>query len=273
MLLELDGQSVYVNTGGEAHSAGAPVICFIHGAAMDHTVWTLFARYWAKRGFNAMAVDLPGHGLSTGDPLPRIEENAQLLQRLVDTHIPDSSVYWVGHSMGSLIALECARIVNRSKALVMMGTAFPMAVGSPLLDSARANQHMAIDIVSLFGHSYGSQLGGNPVAGIHAQTLAERLMEQVDDDGMYTDLNACHQYDQGEATAARINCPSYLILAELDRMTPPRAARSLIDNLPAVTVHSLSDCGHMMMTEQPEQTHRALLASIEAAAGPELAQA
>lgn len=273
MLLDVDGTSVYINDGGEPYRSGAPVIFFIHGAAMDHTVWTLFARYWAKKGFNAVAVDLPGHGLSSGEPLPSIGDNAVFLQRLIDTHMPDADVYWVGHSMGSLIALECARLIGRSKALVMMGTAFPMMVGDPLLDSARANQHMAIDIVSLFGHSYGSQLGGNPVAGIHAQTLAERLMEQMDDDVMFTDLNACHQYDQGLEAAGSVACPSYLILAELDRMTPPRAARPLIEHLPNVTVTTLDDCGHMMMSEQPEKTHRALLASVEAAMDAGAAQA
>ncbi len=167
--------------------------------------------------------------------------------------------------MGSLIALECAALVERSKALVMMGTAFPMKVGEPLLNSAKANEQMAIDIVSLFGHSFGSQLGGNPVAGIHTQTLAERLMEQAADDVMYTDLNACHTYDQGLDTAGRVNCAAFLILAELDRMTPPRAAQPLIDGLSGSHVIRLADCGHMMMTEKPEQTHLALLECIEAA--------
>lgn len=268
MIWETNDCSMYVYDGGESHVTGAATICFIHGAAMDHTVWTLFARYWAKNGFNVAAVDLPGHGLTNGRPFSTIDESASFLCEAFETYSPQGDIYWVGHSMGSLIALECARAVRRSKALVLMGTAYPMRVGEALLESARANEHMAIDIISLFGHSYGSQLGGNPVAGIHAQFLAERLMEQAEEDAMYLDLNACHTYDRGLESAAEVACSCYFILGELDRMTPAGAAKSLVRGLPSDTeVITLPGCGHMMMTEQPEQTHRALCHSIESAAG------
>jgi pimeloyl-ACP methyl ester carboxylesterase len=265
---QTDHGSIFVYDGGERYRSGAPTLCFIHGAAMDHTVWTLFARYWAKNGYNVAAIDLPGHGLSDGTPLTTIVESAGLVTALIEQHLPPGDVCWVGHSMGSLIALECAAIAKQTSALVMMGTAFPMAVGSALLDSAKANEHLAIDIVSLFGHSYGSQLGGNPVAGIHAQTLAERLMEQAAEHVMYTDLNACNTYERGLEAAAAVQCPASLILGELDRMTPMRAAEALKNALTDVTVTTLPDCGHMMMTEKPEQTHQALTRCLRSVALP-----
>ena len=42
---------------------------FVHGAGMDHSVWPLQARHFAYRGWNALAVDLPGHGRSGGELL------------------------------------------------------------------------------------------------------------------------------------------------------------------------------------------------------------
>lgn len=266
MIVELNGKQMYVYTGGENHLPGQPLICFIHGASMDHTVWTLFARYWAKRGYNIASIDLPGHGQSTVELPTTIEQSANIVCQLIETLATDNGVHWVGHSMGSLVALECARKANNSNGLVMLGTGYPMTVGKPLLDSALANDHMAIDIVSLFGHSFGSQLGGNPVAGVHAQTLAERLMEQAPDGVMYADMNACHIYDQGEQAAKAVRCPVGLILGELDMMTPTRAANSLIKNFDNPLVIRIADCGHMMMTEKPELTHRALRDCIEAAA-------
>jgi len=203
MIWQSETGKVAVYDGGEAHQEGAPVICFVHGAAMDHTVWTLFARYWAKRGFNVVAIDLPGHGGSEGKPFATIVDSSKFLVELIDNNLPSADVFWVGHSMGSLIALECAHLHERSKALVMMGTAFPMAVGDALLNSAKANEHLAIDIISLFGHR--------------------------------------------------------------DQMTPARAASGLIECIPGAQVFNLP-CGHMMMTEKPEQTHQCLLKCIETSA-------
>ena len=37
-------------------------------------VWVLQTRYFAFRGYSVLAVDLPGHGLSSGESLKTIEE-------------------------------------------------------------------------------------------------------------------------------------------------------------------------------------------------------
>ena len=262
MRVNVDGLSVFANTGGEPHTRGAPAIVFIHGAAMDHTAWTLLARYWAKAGYNVVSVDLPGHGFSDGQPLTTIEQNAEfVLQLLAQLELLDDVVF-AGHSMGSLIALECAAELKQTRVLAMLGTAIPMVVSKHLLDAAQANDHSSIDMISLYGHSYGGQIGGNPVAGIHAQNFAERVMEQATPGTMYTDLKACNEYKGGEATAKRVACKAGLILGELDSMTPAASARSLLDLLPNGEIISLPDCGHMMMTEKPEETHRALVELI-----------
>ena len=67
MKIKHDGHDVYIYTGGEEHKPERKSIVFIHGAGMNHTVWTLLARYWAKSGYNVAAIDLPAHGLTGGD--------------------------------------------------------------------------------------------------------------------------------------------------------------------------------------------------------------
>ena len=81
--------------------------CLIHGAGMDSTVWQLQTRYLAYRGFRAVAVDLPAHGHSEGDPLASIEAMADWVARFVEA-AGFESVHVVGHSMGTFIALELA---------------------------------------------------------------------------------------------------------------------------------------------------------------------
>ena len=263
MKIQCAGQEVYVYTGGELHQSGRDSIVFIHGSGMNHTVWTLMARYWAKAGYNVVALDLPGHGLSGGQALASIEQNAEFVSEVVSQLDLADSVHVVGHSMGSLVALETASLLPNVKRLAMLGTAVPMVVGDPLLDAARANDQSAIDMISLFGHSFGSQIGSNPVAGISAQLLAERILESANDGVLFTGLNACNEYKVGLDTAAKISCPVGLILGEQDQMTPRRNTIELLAAFPNAREICLPDCGHMMMSEKPEATHHALREVIE----------
>lgn len=253
--IELDNHVVFAATGREDLVRGLPTIIFIHGAGLDHTVWTLFNRYYAGSGFNSIAVDLPGRGRSGGVPLPSIEENARWLLDLIHALNLEQAAL-VGHSMGSLVALEAAyRAQATISRLVLLGAAVPMPVADPLLNAARANDHGAVDMIMLYSHAYVSQLGGNPVAGINILNSNMRLLERGLENVLYADLRACHEYANGIAAARGIGMPVHLILGAEDRMTPPQQATDLINALRQVQVEVLPDCGHMMLSEQPEAVH------------------
>ena len=105
MKITLNNQDVYCYTNSRDIDSDKPSIVFIHGSGMDHTVWTLAARHFARHGNNVIAVDLPGHGRSTGAPLESIPAMADWLVGVLDAlNIKTSAV--VGHSLGSLIALD-----------------------------------------------------------------------------------------------------------------------------------------------------------------------
>ena len=266
MKLKYDGCEVYIYTGGEDHKPQQDSLVFIHGAGMNHTVWTLLARYWAKAGYNVAAIDLPGHGLTSGDPAQTIEENAAFVCGVIDQLGLSDAINIAGHSMGSLVALESAARLESVKCLAMLGTTVPMVVGAPLLDAARENDHASVDMISLFGHSFGSQIGSNPVAGISAQLLAERILESSKDGVLFAALNACNEYKAGLQSAASVSCPVGLILGEFDQMTPRRGTADLLKAFPAAREICIPDCGHMMMSEKPEATHHALRQVIEGSA-------
>ncbi len=263
MKIKHDNRDVYIYTGGEDYKPGRESVVFVHGAGMNHTVWTLLARYWAKAGYNVAAIDLPGHGLSGGDPAKSIEQNAAFICGVINELKLSEKVNLVGHSMGSLVALEAATALQSIKSLAMLGTTVPMAVGAPLLDAAKKNDQTAVDMISLFGHSFGSQIGCNPVAGISAQRLAERILESAADGVLHAALNACNEYKNGLQAAAKITCPVGLILGEFDQMTPRRTAGTLLKTFPNAREICIPDCGHMMMSEKPEATHHALRKIIE----------
>lgn len=264
MELQLDGSAVYLNTGGVEWKDDQPTLCFIHGASLDHSVWVLFSRYFARRGYNVVTPDLPGHGKSAGQLLPDIESMGEWVDGLLAS-VAKTPVALCGHSMGSLVALHAASVTpERYSHLLMLGTSYPMAVGDALLNAARDNDQAAIDMVSIFGHAYSSRLGGNPVGGINVMHSATVLMAAAGPDVMYTGLNACNDYTGGDIAAKRISDSSIrptLVLGEEDMMTPPAATASLRTAL-AAEVEILSRCGHMMMAEQPEQTLQAILRAL-----------
>lgn len=259
MELTVDGLTTYLYTGTRVLMPDRPTWLFVHGAAMDHSVWVLQSRYFAYHGCNVLAVDLPGHGRSAGTPCTSIAASAAWLARLLAA-IERDTVVVVGHSMGALIALELAACYpTRVAGLALLGIGLPMTVAAPLLGAAQANDPMAIDMIVGWGHSPRSQLGGNLLPGLWLTNESRRLLERAAPGVLYTDLKACHDYRDGLTSAARIRCPVQVVSGQHDLMTPPRATRAVTGALSNCASVVIPDCGHMLMIEQPDVTLDALI--------------
>ena len=264
MRFTVDGSEVYAYTGSRAPDPARPAMVFVHGAANDHSVWTLQSRYFAHHGWNVLAVDLPAHGRSGGDARDSVEGIADWLLAVLDAAHLDR-VTLVGHSLGALAALECAaRQPARVDKLALLGPAIPMAVSDVLLDAARRDDHVAVELITGWSYSPGSQLGGNQVPGMWMTGNALRLMERLRPGVLSRDLVACNVYANGLAAAAAIRCPTLLVLALRDIMAPARNAQALIDALADARVVKLADTGHAMMAEQPDAVLDALRSFVPA---------
>lgn len=273
-----DAAPVYAYTGARAPRPEQPWLVFVHGALNDHCVWTYPARWFAHHGWNVLALDLPGHGLSPGPVLPDIEAaGAWLLRLLAAQGIASASL--VGHSMGSLIALEAAAQSAAAPQgstpgidhLVMVGTAVPMPVSDALLATAARDPLKAIDMVVAFAHARLAGEPGNPGPGTWHQgasrQLCRRILERAagvagcEHNLFHHDFSLCNRYARGleaaDAVAAAGRTRSHLLLARRDRMTLPKAAAEVGRRLGAVT-HLLDLPGHDLMQEDPEGLLQAL---------------
>lgn len=263
MMVNINNCDIFVGQGGVAWEADRRNLVLLHGAGMDRTVWVLLARYFARHGYNVVTPDLPGHGASSGDPLTSIEAQANFVWQLIDVlqkehGLPNAPIVIGGHSMGALLAVEAAgQNPDRVEHILMYGSGYPMPVGQPLLDAAKANDQSAVDMIAIFSHSYGSQLGHNHIAGISVQNVAMALLERAGPGVLYTDLKACNDY-AGLPDAAEAIGPGRctLIVGDSDRMTPMKMSRGLAQQLSA-DLKVITGCGHMVMSEQPEQTLQA----------------
>lgn len=258
MRLTLEGKQVFAGTGGRDVDPSLPAVVFLHGAGMDHSVWALHARAFAHHGFAVLAPDLPGHGRSAGPALNSIATLADWTAALIDA-AGVKAARLIGHSMGSLVALEmAARHPERVTALSLIATAAPMRVSDELLGAAKANDHAAIDMISLWGYGQRAVLGGCEAPGLWMLGGAERLLERAHAGVLFADLSACNDYKDALNAAAKVAVPSAVILGERDMMTPLKGGKAVAAALAGCRLTVLEGAGHMLMSERPNEVLKAL---------------
>jgi pimeloyl-ACP methyl ester carboxylesterase len=258
MILSVNDAEVFVATGGRDFDPALPSVVLLHGAGFDHTTWALHSRWFAHHGFGVLAPDLPGHGRSEGTPLSTIVDMSDWTAGLLAA-AGASKARLVGHSMGSLIALEtAARHPANVSGLSLIGTAATMTVGPDLLRAAEANEHAAIEMVSIWGLGFPAELGGSLAPGLWMHSGAQRVLENCRPGVLFNDLSACNAYQGALAAAAKVAVPTTLILGERDMMTPAKAGRTLAAAIANAKTIVLPGAGHMMMVERPDELLAAL---------------
>jgi pimeloyl-ACP methyl ester carboxylesterase len=257
MILTVNDHPTYCYTGGKAFDAAKPTAIFIHGVLNDHSVWILQTRYLAHHGWNVLAVDLPGHCRSGGEPPATVEDAADFVLALMDAAgLKQAAV--VGHSLGSLIALEAAaRAPERISQLVLVGIAFPMRVSPALLEASSSAPMKALAMVNVFSRATlappPSALGpGTWVYGASMALGRRVLASNQKVNVFYTGFKACDSYQNGLQAMAQVTCPVLFVLGKTDQMTPPKAARELIKLAKDAQVVYLPG-GHQQMNETPEE--------------------
>jgi pimeloyl-ACP methyl ester carboxylesterase len=75
---------------------------------------------------------------------------------------------------------------------------------------------------------------------------------------LLNDFTACNVYERGLDRASQLHCPALFVLGERDVMTPPKAAKALIDAVRSSTIVRIPGCGHAIMLEAPDETRDAL---------------
>jgi pimeloyl-ACP methyl ester carboxylesterase len=269
VIYDVEGKEAYCYTGGKQFVAGRPTVVFIHGAQNDHSVWSQQTRYFAHHGFNVLAVNLPGHGRSKGPAKTSVEAMAAWLMALLDAAGVDRAML-VGHSMGSLVALEASyQAPARVSCIAMLGTTYPMKVSDALLETSKNDEPAAIDMVNIWSHSMRAQNPACPSAGVSTMGASRRLMQrmsQINPDQLFhTDFAACNAYANGETAARALKCPALFIFGSKDMMTPARSTKMLTSAIAHGKIVHV-DSGHSLMTEQPGAVLDALFAFATASA-------
>lgn len=262
MQLQINAKAAFAYTAAHEIDPAKRSIVFVHGAGLDHSWWGLQSRYFGYHGCNVLAVDLPAHGRSDGPALTTIGAMADWVKKILEEKKIKSAAV-VGHSMGSLIALEfAARYPEMAEKIALIGVAYPMKVGDAFLDAAKRDDPSAFDMETIWGHAPQVPFAGNPNPGMwmYGDTLARlgRLAPGV----LHTDLVACNTYTGGMRAAEKLKCPALFVLGGRDMMTPPRGAEELMRKIGNSKTTRVAISGHSLMAEAPDATLDALIAFL-----------
>lgn len=254
MYLTVDNQEVFAATGGVEFDKTKPTIVFLHGAGMDHRAWALQTRYFAFHGYSVLAPDLPGHSLSSGEPLDSVEAMGNWLTKVVDAAGAEY-VHLVGHSQGFLIALEAAAgLGNRLQSITAVATAASIPVNPALIETAQKSPDTAAGMMLQWGFGQRTLMGMSPVPGQQPIAVGRQIMSR---NPLAKDLIACSEYSLGMQRSKEIRCPAHVILASEDKMTPVKSGMALAADL-GVNATVVENAGHMLPVEAPVQCLEAI---------------
>lgn len=247
--LNLNGEKIYYALHRN-HVAGVPVV-LIHGAGETHLIWPAGLRRLPATV--VYALDLPGHGKSSGSGHGAIEEYAACLaafQRALS--LP--RVILIGHSMGGAIAQLCGLLYPaETLGLGLLATSAKLQVSPQLLELAANNFPAAAELVS--------QWAWGPSVPDTIKRLGRQQLLATAPQVLLDDYRACHAFDLRERLSDLI-VPSLVIAGEADRMTPLKHMTYLAEHLPHARLVTIPQAGHMVMIEAEAQVSHALTGFI-----------
>ena len=262
MKFTVDGREVFATSGGTDFDPAKPTVVFLHGAGFDRTAWRLQTRWFAHHGRSVLALDFPAHGWSEGPALTSVPAMADWTAKFIAAAGLKSAAL-VGHSMGALVALDCAaRHPDKVRALALCGVAVEMPVHPEMIESAKADTLKVQELMTFWGLGNALHKGGmvSPGLWLRAESLA--VLQGNKPGVIHTDLAACNAYKDAPARADEVKGPTVLILADGDLMTPPSKAKPLAAAIAGSKTVVIANCGHSMMIERPDETLAALQANV-----------
>ena len=253
MIFQIENKNVHASDAGQGIDSKKDTIIFLHGSGLSHIVWSLAEQFFSNKNFNVLSIDLPGHGNSEGPCLDSIEKIVDWLEK-VFAELKLNNIILVGHSQGCLEALEYSfNYKSRIKKLVFVGGSYQMPVNKDLIDLASNGDSDAVKLMAKWSYERSKKfIGGNPVEKI---IQSPRDISKI----LAIDLIACNNYQNGLIAAKAINCPTLLILGELDKMVNLKIGKEFSNLIKNSTTHIINGSGHMIMIEKAFEMREKIL--------------
>jgi pimeloyl-ACP methyl ester carboxylesterase len=258
----------------ERGDSGSPPVVLIPGWGCSVYTFNRNMPALADAGFRAIAVDLKGHGLSD-KPLASdeytIESLVEHLRDILDALELDRPAL-VGHSLGgSLIYHFAARYPERVRCLGMLS---PVGLkGVPLMRLYRFLTPAALTpLIRMIKPRVVVTLALMRVYGKRAH-FTQRDVEEYLAPSQFPNFalamrELLHSYDWNAAEGrqlARVDLPAAGAWGSLDHMMPDDGMGIYVSLVPQVVLRAISDAGHIITEETPDEVNELLIALLRRA--------
>ena len=252
-----DGARLAVTVAGPDDG---PTVVLPHCWTGSRETWGAVARRLVLGGHRVVLYDQRGHGESTAPKgfVPSIPQLGHDLRAVIDA-TGSTDVLLAGHSMGGMTIQSYAlehpehfRAHVRGAVLIAtaartLGRQVPAAVVAALLGDGRAEWTRR----GAVGRRLVAGAIGRPRRRSHVEATLDAFAATT---GMARagylvamssmDLRGC---------LPNLDVPITVIVGTRDRLTPPRAAKVLVDHLPDAELVLLPGAGHMLPLEAPDR--------------------
>ena len=290
MFIQLKSHKAHVFTKNDIDPSKSTIV-MIPGAGMDHRTLSMFKLDKIKDDFNIIAIDLPGHGYTTGPLFNDVASHTNFCVDLLD-ELNLKNLIFTGHSWGGLIALDLST-KYQNEMTICMNIAYPFLVGDILLDYAKGNLDQSVEFLMKYGiykmpeteikttgfgvkgsGFYGRSKGeikspygtktveADPEREIKLYPL-KRLFNQTEKEISSIDLNSCNNFRMGDEQINKLKNVKY-IFCDKDKLARYNPENEILKNADLdKDIFMLNETGHFPYFEDPDQLEEIFLSILK----------
>lgn len=234
--------------GPQQFSEKNPNLVMIHGAGGCSQTWQ-GQIHPLKDSLNTLALDLPGHGKTSGQSKKRVDEYAHWLGEMLDVLFQEP-VFLMGHSMGGAIVQETALLYPKLlKGIILAGTGPRLQVAPMFLEGLLNKFEETVDLIISYGYSSGAERS--------MLREGEKIMKGAGAKVVHDDFVASDRFDRRK-DLGNINLPCLIVCGEKDKLTPPALSRILHESIRGSTLEILPSAGHFAMIESYKEFNQSV---------------
>jgi len=290
MFIQLKSHKAHVFTKNDIDSSKSTIV-MIPGAGMDHRTLSMFKLDKIKDDFNIIAIDLPGHGYTTGPLFNDVGSHTNFCVDLLN-ELNLKNLIFTGHSWGGLIALDLST-KYQNEMTICMNIAYPFLVGDILLDYAKGNLDQSVEFLMKYGiykmpeteikttgfgvkgsGFYGRSKGeikspygtktveADPEREIKLYPL-KRLFNQTEKEISSIDLNSCNNFRMEDEQINKLKNVKY-IFCDKDKLARYNPENEILRNVDLdKDIFMLNETGHFPYFEDPDQLEETFLSILK----------
>jgi pimeloyl-ACP methyl ester carboxylesterase len=242
--ITLDDLSIHYEHKKADTDSKSKKVLYIHGTGCNSSVFIPHMELM-QASRETIAIDLPGHGRSSGKGFRGVADHAHICSELI-TAIGWTDCAVAGHSLGGGVALALALIYpEQVSELIMIDSGARLRVNPTTINLAKARTKGQVT------DEPNSRVGFAKAASPSLVARTNRLMIDCDPNVILRDWIADDTCDF-MARVKDICIPTLAICGLEDELTPVKYSEYLTKTMSNCMLKIIEDAGHWTFLEQPQ---------------------